>query len=159
MDQLRTPPQPPSNNAQHHPPSKTGTRTVSMTSCTMEDWDLPNTNFPINPITIAPETVTIENSDDDFAVKTRNNLPRMADLFSLRRVLAAFTFQLQLFISFKDEDRAVTARSRHGAHFRLACSNSSPPPPVALFSNQHPSREPFPVHRTASTPTGSFDTR
>ena len=40
----------------------------------MEDyWDLPDTNPPINPSAITPETARTENWDGDFAVEIRNN--------------------------------------------------------------------------------------
>jgi hypothetical protein len=84
-DQPRTRPRPPSNDTQHHPPSNTGTRTVSMTSSTMEDWDLPDTNPPVNLTAIVPETATTENWDDDFTVETRKNPPQKADLSGPRR--------------------------------------------------------------------------
>ena len=140
----------------------------------MEDWDLPDTNPPVNSTAIVPETATTENWDDDFAVETRNNSPRKPDLSSPRRSDVreeSWDEELELegkrgqmgpgddddefrrFPASKDEERTVTARSRRGVLSRLASSNSSPPPPVPVpsFSNQHPSPEPFPGRSSTSS--------
>ena len=51
-----------------------------------------------------------------------------------------------------EEDRTVTARSRHAALSRFAPANPSPPLPMPFFPTniQHPSPEPFPHSPTAS---------
>jgi hypothetical protein len=129
----------------------------------MEDWDLPETPDANHH----PTSITAEHTEnwDDFEVETWNNSPLKPRLsMPRRRDVREESWDDELEMEAKrddldaefgrrnEEDRAVTAQSRHAALSRFALPNPSPPPPIPFFpwNNQHPSPKPFPRSPTAS---------